>query len=155
MALISNPDNAVSPPGVLAIAIVFTFIVWVLAGVRFWALRHYTYRTFSPRWISNVAVMLIVVFVSVGLALLFYAYHMVYQMRDLEDAWMRLDSKRSDNSTTQAEIGMIVATQKQIGVKLNTLGLDTMKVWGTLRLQTHCKGNGAIDVLILIYCLGK
>ncbi|KAF8423534.1 hypothetical protein EV426DRAFT_115819 [Tirmania nivea] len=127
MALISNPNNAVSPPGVLAIAIVFTFIVWLLAGVRFWALRHYTYRTFSPRWISNVAVMLIVMFVSVGLALLFYAYHMVYQMRDLEDAWMRLDDKRYDNSTTQADMGVIDATQNQLGTELMSLGLDTMK----------------------------
>ncbi|RPB22207.1 hypothetical protein L211DRAFT_850761 [Terfezia boudieri ATCC MYA-4762] len=127
MALISNPDNPVSPPGVLAIAIVFTFIMWLLAGVRFWALRHYTYRTFSPRWISNVAVMLIVVFVSLDLALLFYAYHMVYQMRDLDDSWTRLDDKRYDNSTTQAEMGMIDAAQDQIGAQLMSLGLDTMK----------------------------
>ena len=129
MALISNPDNAVSPPGVLAIAIVFTFIVWLLAGVRFWALRHYTYKKFSPRWISNIAVMLIVVFVSVGLALLFFAYHMVYQMRDLDDAWYILDGKRAGGSITESELEMIDLQQAEIDNKIMKLGLDTMKVW--------------------------
>ena len=56
-----------------------------------------------------MAVMLIVEFVSVDLALLFYAYHMVYKMEDLDYVWMRLDGKSSDNSTTQAEVGMIDA----------------------------------------------
>lgn len=77
-----------------------------------------------------MAVMLIVVFVSVGLSLLFYAYHTVYQMRDLEDVWMRLDDKRSDNSTTQADMGMIDAAQDSLGAELTKLGLGTMKVWG-------------------------
>lgn len=129
MALISNPDNPVSPPGVLAIAIVFTFVVWLLAGVRFWALRHYTYRTFSPRWISNVAVMLIVVFVSAGLALLFYAYRMVYKMRDMDDYWMRLDDQRYDPSITEAQLAAIDAKQTMIDNELMGISLDTMKVW--------------------------
>lgn len=128
MALISNPDNAVSPPGVLAIAIVFTFVVWLLAGVRFWALRHYTYKRFSPRWISNMAVLLIVVFVSVGLALLFYAYQVVYQMRDLEAAWFSLEDKRMDPSATESDLVLIDSKQEVIGNEVMRLGLDTMKV---------------------------
>lgn len=88
-----------------------------------------------------MAVMLIVVFVSVGLALLFYAYHMVYKMRDLDDAWMRLDNMRSDNSTA-AETGMIDAAQDQIDAELMKLGLDTMKVWDGAATPDPPKGKG-------------
>ncbi|KAF8466741.1 hypothetical protein BDZ91DRAFT_763112 [Kalaharituber pfeilii] len=127
MALISNPDNPVSPPGVLAIGIIFTFIVWFLAGVRFWVLRHYSYRKFSPRWVSNVAVMLIVVFVSVGLGLLFYAYHMVYQMRDLERTWDSLDFKLAEGNLTEAEMTAVDMKLVDIETQLINLSLDTMK----------------------------
>ena len=139
MALISNPENAVSPLGVLAIAIVFTLIVWVLAGVRFWALRNFTYRTFSPKWISNVAVMLIVVMVTVSLGLLFFAYYSVFRMRDLQSAWIAWDDKRYLPGIMDSQLATIDHKQDVILEWLNKLELDIMKVhnknirWGKPR----------------------
>ena len=129
MALISDPNNPVSPQGVLAIAVVFTIVVWLFAGARFWALRHNTSRRFSPRWISNAAVVLILVFVSMSLFSLFYAYHIVYRMRDLQNVLDTLDSQRSEPSMSNAELESISAAEDNIITQLNSCALSTMKVW--------------------------
>ncbi|KAI5786983.1 hypothetical protein DFH27DRAFT_615043 [Peziza echinospora] len=124
MALISNPNNPVSPQGVIAIAIVFTVIVWILASIRFWALRKYSYKPFTPRWISNLSIILIVVFVTVSLGLLLYAYHLVFVMLDLENKWISLENERGREGVSEDDI-----TMKQYAVEddIMDLGLLTMK----------------------------
>ena len=129
MALISNnPNNAVSPSGVLAIAATFTFIVWVFAAARFWALRHNTCWRFSPRWISNAVVMLILVLVLISLLLLCYAYHMVHRIQDIQRVLENLKLQKSGPSISRAELASVNAELGKIKLQLDGVILSTMKV---------------------------
>lgn len=73
--------------------------------------------------------MLILVFVSMSLFSLFYAYHMVYRMRDLQSVLDTLDGQRSEPSISDAELDSISAAEENIITQLNSVALSTMKVW--------------------------
>lgn len=72
---------------------------------------------------------LILVFVSMSLFSLFYAYHIVYRMRDLQNVLDTLDSQRSEPSMSNAELESISAAEDNIITQLNSCALSTMKVW--------------------------
>ena len=129
MALISNnPNNAVSPAGVLVIAFTFTFIVWMFIVARFWALRHNICWRFSPRCISNAAVILILVFVSISLLMVCYAYHIVHQIQDIQRVLENLEHQKSGPSVSRAELALVNAELGKIRLQLDRFILFTKKV---------------------------
>ena len=65
------------------------------------------------------------VFVTVSLGLLLYAYHLVFVMLDLENKWISLEDERGREGVSEDDI-----TMKQYAVEddIMALGLLTMKV---------------------------
>lgn len=142
MALISNPDNPISPQGVLVLATVFTGVMWILAGTRFWVLRHYKFRRFSPRWISDLAVLMIVIFMTVSLGLLFYVYHLVLEMQVLDLKLHELETQEEHHKFRRSDSNLSGGDQNNLEAALNEqwteVILKIMKVRiGTLLLRSY------------------
>ena len=73
--------------------------------------------------------MLILVLVSTSLLLLFYAYHMVNRIGDLQSALVTLENQKSVSKADRASID---AKEAKIEIQLNRCVLDIMKVWRPL-----------------------
>lgn len=69
------------------------------------------------------------VFVSMSLLLLCYAYNMVYRMRDLQGVLVTLENQRSQLSINKADLAAIDAAEDKIGMQLEDFASATMKVW--------------------------